>query len=415
VSVTLFRQQAVDHQRLQIWGEVALALPASYALVTAFIALSVFIACLFVATQTYGRKEHATGFLLPTSGVARITPPRAGTISAVSVVEGQHVERGTPLLTVADTATSERGENIDSAKIEELRKQRGQLTDQIALEQGKATIEAQRLQSQIDNASQQVTEFGHQLTIQADRIEIAAQQLKGATELAGKGFLSKVELRQRKDAYLSEQENHSSLLREQAAKQAELAGLRDTLRQLPMSTVQRVSQLDASITEIDTRLKEIEAQRGYQIQAPIAGQVSTLQAWIGKSVDQKIPLLSVVPDGDVLEAELLIPARAIGFVAVGQTVRLSYDAFPFAQFGFARGTVRSVSHTVLKPDELVGPAQLHEPSYPVYVALDRQTIRAYGAELPLQPDLQLQADVVTERRSLVSWILDPVFSVWRRS
>jgi membrane fusion protein len=415
MSVTLFRQQAIDHQRSHIWGEVALALPSSYAFVTAFVALSVFAAILFIATQTYARKEHATGFLLPTTGIARILPPRPGTISAVSVVEGQYVEPGAPLLTVTDTATSERGENIDAAKIDELRTQRSRLMDQIAVERQKATIEAERLQSQIDSSGQQLSELAHQMTLQADRIEIARKQLSGAAELAGKGFVSKVELRQRQDAFLGAQESHSSLLREQATKQADLSGLQDTLRQLPMVTAQRVSQLEASIAEIDTRLKEIDAQRGYQVQAPVAGQVSTLQAWVGKTADPKIPVLSIVPTGDVLEAELLVPARAIGFIAPGQTVRISYDTFPFAQFGFARGTVRSVSHTVLKPEELVGPAQLHEPSYPVYVALERQTIRAYGADLPLQPDFELQAEIVTERRSLLAWILDPVRSVWRRS
>jgi membrane fusion protein len=42
-------------------------------------------------------------------------------------------------------------------------------------------------------------------------------------------------------------------------------------------------------------------------------------------------------------------------------------------------------------------------------------MRAYGAELPLEPDLQLQADIEFERRSLLAWILDPLLSAWERS
>ena len=131
---------------------------------------------------------------------------------------------------------------------------------------------------------------------------------------------------------------------------------------------------------------------------------------------RKSPLLSIVPDGDVLEAELLIPARAIGFIAAGQTVQISYDTFPFEQFGFARGTVRSVSHTLLKPDEIVGPVLLREPSYPVAVTLQRQTVRAHGAELPLEPDLQLQADIVVGASDVCSPGSSIRFrSVWRHS
>jgi membrane fusion protein len=415
MSVTLFRQQAIDHQRLRIWGEVALALPASYALMTSFVAVSVVAALLFISTQTYARKEHAAGFLLPTAGIARIVPPRAGSIATVAVVEGQHVERDAPLLTVSDAVTSEHGENIDAAKLDELHKQRDRLKDQIALEHDNATIEVQRLQAQIDGDNSQIAELQRQLAIQMDRIEIARQQLSGAEELTSKGYLSKVELRRRQDAYLGERESHSALVRDQAAKQAELTGLQDGLRQLPVTTAQRVAQIEASIAEVDTHLKEIEGQRGYQLRAPVAGRVSALQASIGKTADPRIPVLSIVPDDDFLEAELLLPARAIGFVAPGQPVQISYDTFPFGQFGFARGIVRLVSHTLLKPEEIVGPAQPRDPSYPVYVTLERQTISAYGTELPLEPDLQLQAEIVSERRSLLAWILDPVLSVWRRS
>jgi membrane fusion protein len=248
-----------------------------------------------------------------------------------------------------------------------------------------------------------------------DRIEIARQQLSGAVELTSKGYLSKVELRRRQDALLGERESHSALVRDQAAKQAELAGLQNTLRQLPVATAQRVAQLEASIAEVDTHLKEIEGQRGYQLRAPIAGRVSALQASVGKTSDPRIPILSIVPDDDFLEAELLVPARAIGFVAPGQAVQISYDTFPFGQFGFARGTVRLVSHTLLKPEEVVGPVLPRDASYPVYVTLERQTISAYGTELPLEPDFQLQAEIVSERRSLLAWILDPVLSIWRRS
>jgi membrane fusion protein len=415
MSTALFRQEAIDHQRFRIWGEVALALPRSYALVTGFIALSVFAMALFVATHSYARKEHAAGFLVPIEGIARISPPRDGTIIAVYVGEGQHVERGAPLLTVTDAETSDRGENIDDAKTDRLREQSDRLKDQIRLEHEKSHAEEQRLQSQIAGASDEIAALMRQQAIQRERVEIAHQQLVGAVELANKGYLSKVEMRRRQDAHLAEIQNETSLAKELTAKQTELSQLLNALQQLPIATAQRIAQLEASIAELEVRLKEVEGRRGYLLSAPIAGRVSALQAWVGKLAEPKMPALSIVPDGDVLEAELLVPARAIGFVSSGQTVHISYDTFPFQQFGFARGSVRTVSRTLLKPDEMVGPMLLREPSYRVAVALERQTIRAYGAELPLEPDLQLEADILFDRRTLLAWILDPLLSAWERS
>ena len=86
---------------------------------------------LFIATHNYARKEHAVGFLVATEGIARITPPRDGTITAVHVSEGQHVERGAQLLTVIGAETSNLGENIDDAKVSRLREQRDHLKDQV--------------------------------------------------------------------------------------------------------------------------------------------------------------------------------------------------------------------------------------------------------------------------------------------
>ena len=274
MSVSLFRQEAIDHQRFRIWGEVALALPKSYALVTGFIALSVLAMALFIATQSYARKEHAAGFLVPAEGIARITAPRAGTITEVHVIEGQHVERGAPLLTVTDAETSDRGENIDDAKADRLREQRDHLKDQILLERQKLDAEAQRLRSQIDGALTEITALMRQQTIQRERIEIARQQLAGAVELAGKGFLSRVEMRRRQDAHLAEIQSESSMTKELAGKRSGLSQLQNELQQLPIATAQRVSQLEASTAELDVRLKEIEGRRGYLLSAPIAGRVS---------------------------------------------------------------------------------------------------------------------------------------------
>jgi membrane fusion protein len=159
-ATSLFRQEAIDHQRFRIWGEVTIALPTSYALVTGFIALSVFAMALFIATHSYARKEHAAGFLVPTEGIARVTPPRSGTITTVHVGEGQHVERGASLLTVTDAETSDRGENVNEAEAERLREQRDHLEEQARLEQQKAEAEEQRLQSQIAGARDEIAQLG---------------------------------------------------------------------------------------------------------------------------------------------------------------------------------------------------------------------------------------------------------------
>lgn len=45
--------------------------------------------------------------------------------------------------------------------------------------------------------------------------------------------------------------------------------------------------------------------------------------------------------------------------------------------------------------------------------LDHQTIEAYGRDLALRAGLTLQADIVRERRTVIEWLLDPIYAAGR--
>jgi membrane fusion protein len=59
---------------------------------------------------------------------------------------------------------------------------------------------------------------------------------------------------------------------------------------------------------------------------------------------------------------------------------------------------------------VTGPVMLREPAYRVKVALARQSIDAFGREVALQPDMTLSADIILEKRSLLEWLFEPLFS-----
>jgi membrane fusion protein len=124
----------------------------------------------------------------------------------------------------------------------------------------------------------------------------------------------------------------------------------------------------------------------------------------------------ITPLDGKLEAELLAPSRAIGFVTPGQEVRLQLQAFPHQRFGLERGTVRTISATVLAPSEVSIPGlDIREPVFRVRVSLDRDYVEAYGARIPMQAGMLLSADIVFDRRSLVEWLFDPIYAVRHRS
>jgi membrane fusion protein len=133
----------------------------------------------------------------------------------------------------------------------------------------------------------------------------------------------------------------------------------------------------------------------------------------GQAVQAGQPLMSVLPGDGTLEAELLVPSRAIGFIEPGDEVLLRYQAYPYQKFGHHQGRVARISRSTVMtgsqgPTASAGPA---EPYYRVSVALARQAITAYGRPEPLKPGMALDADVLGERRTLIEWVLEPLYSL----
>jgi membrane fusion protein len=149
------------------------------------------------------------------------------------------------------------------------------------------------------------------------------------------------------------------------------------------------------------------------LRAPRAGIVSTLLMKTGQHVASGQPLLSILPAGSKLEAQLLVPSSAIGFVAQGDRVVLRYQAYPYQKFGQQYGKVVQVSRSALSPAEtasLLG-QNISTPLYRVLVALDRQTVDAYGKAEALKPGMALNADILLDRRSLWQWVFEPLYGL----
>jgi len=96
-------------------------------------------------------------------------------------------------------------------------------------------------------------------------------------------------------------------------------------------------------------------------------------------------------------------------------VQLQLHAFPYQRFGVVRGTVKTVSTTVLGPGEISIPGlTIQEPVFRVRATLSRTMVDAYGRSYPLQPGMLLNADIVFDRRTLLQWLLDPLYAIGKR-
>jgi membrane fusion protein len=407
-AVSLFRPQALAHRRFADQSGVTLpAAPPSAVLVWALFAC-VTAGLGFAGLRGYAQKERVSGYLAPLTGVVRVMPPRAGLVGDVRVQEGELVTAGEPLVAIRTAALDGSGADVDAAVLSALQAQHDRIEEQVALEQKAADAGRASLSDHVASLTSELESLQATLRLQARRTQIANQAVQSAQALVASGNMSRVEFQQRQDGELSQLQAEIDLARAIAGKQAEITQDRDSSATLPNQTAAHVAALRAQAAEIETRIAEARGSRATLLRAPIAGRISGLQAQAGQLADPAIPLLAIVPQGEALRAELLIPARAIGEIRPGQTVRIAYDAFPVARFGLHAGVVESVSHTLLRPAEIAGPVVPEGPSYRARVRLCSQTIDLPDGALPLAPDMTVSAEIVIDRRSLLGWLLAPL-------
>jgi len=222
--------------------------------------------------------------------------------------------------------------------------------------------------------------------------------------------MSEADYRVRQEELLEQMQGLIALKQRLAVRGNDLVEARYALEQLPLVTQERVQPARNELSEVEQHIAEIDGRRAYVIRAPRSGHVSTLQSRVGQTVNSEYLQLEIMPSDSVLQANLFVPTRAIGFVRVNQKVRILYDAFPYQRFGVYSGQITKVSEAILTRSDMSGPITLQEPAYKVTVALDRPDVDAYRLKVPLQADMTLRADILLDKQTLMTWLLDPLLS-----
>jgi membrane fusion protein len=410
MAVSLFRMEAIEYQRRRAWAGVTTAQPVATWLLTGFFAAAVVSAAIFLALGSYGRKETVPGYLTPVGGIARVAPGAAGVVTELYVAEGDTVTAGQRLLLVRSERRGAQGQAVDASIIDRLQAKRDAVADRIEIEKRNADEQRRSQNDQLAGLEAEVSNMAEAMRTQRERLKVAHDQVESVRGTVAQGFTSMTEFRRRQDTELTLQQASTDLYRQISMKAVDVREKRHLIAELEAKTADNVAVLRAALADAEGAIAEARAKQGYVVSAPVSGRVNSLQAWVGMTSDTTIPFMSIVPENAPLEVSLLVPARAIGFVMRGQGIRLAFDPFPFQRFGFYNGTIVSVSATLLKPSEAVGPMVLKEASYRVTARLERQTVTAYGDEIALRPDMPLKADIVFDRRSLIQWLFDPLLS-----
>jgi membrane fusion protein len=414
----LFRPEVMVEHQSQWLGTVLLEPRITHWMFTvlALVATAAVLGLLFFASYT--RKARISGWLVPQQGLVRVYAPQAGVITQIHVKEGMEVRKGAPLLAVSTEMQSKAFGATRQEIVERLVRRRNSMAEEKAIQERLFAQQTSDLMQRLKAIEDERTFLTQEMDLQRARIKLSEKVAERMRAMRARDIVPEPRLEDAERERIEQTAKLQSLERTQAALQREHLQMRASLREIPLRRLTQLAEIERNVATLEQELAEAEERREIVIVAPQDGTVTGLQIERGGSAQPSAPLMSIVPAGATLQAHLFSPSRAIGFLREGQRVLLRYEAFAYQKFGFHEGVVVAISRSAVSPAEM--PQQLaglttlygaNEPVYRVTVDLAQQSVVAYGERMPLQPGMQLEADVLLESRRLVEWMLEPLFSI----
>lgn len=411
----LFRAEVLEAKRARVEGEIVLTQPLRVRGLVLLLFFLIAAVAVWISLGEYARAEVARGILVTDQASSKVVAIRPGQITQLLVREGDLVRKGQHLVSIKVEAANERGGSAIGESLEAVEAQSRLAEQQVLLAGQRAGSERARLAATLAGIRQQRADMLEQIELQREVVASAEDTFQRIQTVVEKGFVSRLEVERRRQAYLAARQDLGRLRQQLNTLAAEEGRASAELARIAADSGSEIASALSSRQTLTQQRAQLESERAYSIRAPISGRVTALQAAPGRTIDASVPLLVIVPEGSALHADIYAPTRAIGFVKPGQDVRLLYDAFPYQRFGSFGGRVTAVSRIVIDPRELSTPLKIEEPVYRIEVTPDRQTVEAFGDKMPLQPGMSLTANLILDRQSFLDWLLTPLNAVLRRN
>ncbi len=390
---------------------MAVAVPVAWQSIGFLIFGGVAAGFLFLSLASYSRVETVTGIISPNTGVSNIVPTRAGVIAALPVRDGQNVPAGAELVTIRAEEDGAAARSPAALVEAAIARQDASLVAQSNAAQASAVAQASQLLAQKSGLVAEISQLQSQISTQRALIASAQKDLDRARAIADRGFISGRDLQVREETLLARQQGLSQIEQSFAAKRAAVVENERSMGQIMAQARVQTASLSATRAQVAQQAASATGARSYVLRAPVAGRVTAMTARMGQAAIPQTPLMTIVPAGSVLRAELRVSSAAIGFVKPGQQVRLAIDAFPYQRFGTVTGKVLTVAASAVGAQ---GPNGSTVAVYPVTVALDKTRVTAFGRREMLVSGMSLTARIVTEKQTLLEWLFEPLYAVRRR-
>lgn len=250
-----------------------------------------------------------------------------------------------------------------------------------------------------------------QKTIVEEQLKLTKLQYVRDSTLNKKGVLSNEEFEKSQNQSLAGRlslENISSSLENI---QIQIAQMRENLLDTENQYIEKKNTLETQIkTYVTQLLTEIQTwEMDNVLIAPVNGKVTFTTYWVtNQNITAGDEIFNIIPtDKGEIIGKATLPIARSGKVKTGQRVNIRFENFPDNEFGIVRGIVQNIS--------LVPSKGKDGNSYIVEIKLHKGLLTTYNKELPYLPEMQAQADIITEDISLLERFFMPIRKIFKES
>jgi len=405
----LFRKEAIDAQRRSWLGGVSLAQPLRFWILAVFATMAASAIVSFLYLGEYSRRSRVLGELVPDLGLSTVVAPSAGVVARLDVEEGDHVQHQDGLLTINVPRVTSSGRDTVSTLIEAQRSRMTSVEAMREFQDRQLAAQQEGAKAQHSAMLRELSQIEAEIHTRGEQVRIGRETLARYRSVEDQHYVSLVQINQQEQSMLEAVNAQQALQRQATAIRRNLAELKQRLEEIPHQRLSAKAASERDLAALSQEAVRMEAEGELLLRAPVTGLVANRLVEAGQAVQPGQPILSLLPKGSELRAQLLVPSSAIGFVKSGDRVLLRYQAYPYQKFGAHEGTVIRISRSALTRTQNESDTQ--QSLYRVLVSLDQQGVLAYGRTEPLRPGMQLEADIMGERRKLYEWLLEPLYSV----
>lgn len=383
-------------------------------LVIVWSAIAFLVFLLWASLAQVDEVTQGEGKVIPSSKLQIITAAEPATVQELLVRSGQPVRRGQLLARLDNPSSRQVQAETDSLeqRAARLAAEGGGASTQLSGDEATlSAVRRQALSSRIaalgasaDQRRREAAEAAATINSLTRSLALAQQNVDRLAPLAARNIVPQTDLAnaqrevvdlQGRIAAAREQQGRAMAAVREAQAQASEANF--GFRQEALNERSQVTQ------KLAINQESLRGARGWELRSPVDGVVNDVQVTtIGGFVQPGQKVMEVVPMGDKLLVETRVKPSDIAFIKVGDKAMVRVTAYDFSTYGGLDGRVVQVSADSIYDEKE------KEAYFTVIVETDKAYLTAGARRLPITPGMMTNTQIITGRKSVLSYLLKPL-------